>query len=149
MQHNLRLVQFLLDLHDAVRLPRVLVFDDILVKLRQLQDRFALGPFRARVCRQELVNDLREQLVRNELGILVVGDDDAGDAFGATVDVESVRYGGGGEGCVLVGWVGAIGVRGRRGLHCSSMSWRDAGPVRSATVPENMVRNSPTVERWK
>lgn len=115
MQHNLRLVQFLLDLHDAVRLSRVLVFDDILVELRQLQDRFALGPFRPCVCRQELVNDLREQLVRDELGILVVGDDDAGDAFGATVDVESVRYGGGGGGCVLVGGWALLGRGGEGG----------------------------------
>lgn len=83
--------------------------------------------------------------MRDEPGILVVGDDDAGDAFGATVDVESVCYGGGG--CVLVG--GRYRVERGRGVHCSSMSWRDAGPVRSATVPENMVRNSPTVERWK
>lgn len=52
------------------------------------------------MCRQELVNDLREQLVRDELGILVVGDDDAGDAFGTTVDVESVRCGSGGGVCV-------------------------------------------------
>lgn len=101
--------------------------------------------------RQELVNHLREQLVRDELGILMVRDDDAGDAFRATIDVESVRYGGPDRGRVLVSgrYIGRGRGRGRRRLHCSSMSWRDAGPVRSATVPENMVRNSPTVERWK
>lgn len=82
--------------------------------------------------------------MRDELGILVVGDDDAGDAFGATVDVESVCYGG----RVCISWW-ALSSREREGVHCSSMSWRDAGPVRSATAPENMVRNSPTVERWK
>lgn len=85
--------------------------------------------------------------MRDELGILVVGDDDAGDAFGTTVDVESIRCGSGGRGVLVGEW--ALSGGGGGGLHCSSMSWRDAGPVRSATVPENMVRNSPTVERWK
>lgn len=38
--------------------------------------------------------------MRDELGVLVVRDDDAGDALGATVDVESVCCRG--RGCILV-----------------------------------------------
>jgi len=35
MQHNLRLVQLLLDLHDAVRLLRILVLDNIFLQFRE------------------------------------------------------------------------------------------------------------------
>lgn len=41
---------------------------------------------------QELVDNLREQLVGYKTWIVVVGDDDATDAFRATVGVERVVY---------------------------------------------------------
>jgi hypothetical protein len=71
VQHNLRLVQLLLDLHDAVRLLRVLVLGDVLLQLRegQLGRGGKGGP---RILGQELVDDLREQLVRDEGGVFVV-----------------------------------------------------------------------------
>lgn len=81
MQYNLGLVEFLLDLHDAVGLPRILVLDNVLIELGQHQGRRALGPFSACVRRQEIIDHLREQLVRDELGVLVVRYDDAGDAL--------------------------------------------------------------------
>lgn len=40
---------------------------------------------------EELVDDLRQQLVGDQLGILVVADDDTGKALGPPVDVEGVR----------------------------------------------------------
>lgn len=47
---------------------------------------------------EELVDDFGEQLVRDEGGVVLVGDYDAGDAFGAAVGVEGVCWWGGGAG---------------------------------------------------
>lgn len=43
---------------------------------------------------QELVNNLREELVSDEFRVLVVGDNDTGDTLGAAVDVKGVCCGG-------------------------------------------------------
>lgn len=43
---------------------------------------------------EELVDDFAEELVGDQGGVLVVGDDDAADALGAAVGVESVVWGG-------------------------------------------------------
>lgn len=91
MQHNLGLVQLLLDLHDAVRLLRVLVFHEVFFERRKGQRwRVGGGEGGAWVFGQELVDDFGEQLVRDERGVVLVADDDAGDAFGAAVGVEGV-----------------------------------------------------------
>ena len=91
MQHDLGLVQLLLDLHDAVRLLRVLVFDYVFFELREGEGRRVGGcEGRARVFGEELVDDFREELVGDEGRVVLVADDDAGDAFGAAVGVEGV-----------------------------------------------------------
>ena len=91
MQHNLGLVELLLDLHDAVCLLRILVLDDILLELGKRQCGVGRRPRGARVLGQELVDDLREQLVRHQRRVVVVADYDAGDALhAAPVRVECV-----------------------------------------------------------
>lgn len=90
VQHNLSLVKLLLDLHDAVGLLRVLVLFEVVLQLGEGQDRLASGPRGARVLGEELVDDFAEELVGDQGGVLVVGDDDAADALGAAVGVESV-----------------------------------------------------------
>lgn len=49
MQHNLRLVQLLLDLHDAVRLLRILVLDDVIPQGGEIERRGARYEGGARV----------------------------------------------------------------------------------------------------
>ena len=94
MQRDLGLVQLLLDLHDAVRLLRILVLDDVLVERREADGAGGrVRPRGPRVRRQELVQQLAEQLVRDQRRVLVVGNDDACEAFGAAVGVEGVGWG--------------------------------------------------------
>lgn len=90
VQHNLRLVQLLLDLHDAVGLVRVLVLHNVFLELGEGERGAGVGPGRAWVLGQELVDDFREQLVGDQCWVCVVRDDDAGDALGAAVGVECV-----------------------------------------------------------
>lgn len=91
VQHDLGLIQFLLDLHDAVGLLRVLVLDNVFLELGVRARGIGGGEDIARVLVQELVDDFGEELVGNEGGVFVVGDDDAGDTLGAAVRVEGVR----------------------------------------------------------
>ena len=90
VQDNLCLVQLLLDLHDAVGGVRVLVLDNVLFESRERQLGVGVGKGRARVARQELVEDLGQQLVGDEGGVFLVGDDDGGDTLAAAVGVEGV-----------------------------------------------------------
>ena len=92
VQHNLRLVELLLYLHDAVCLLRVLVFCQVVAQLGEGEGRLARGPGGARVAGEELVDALAEELVGDEGGVLMVGDYDATDAFGAAVGVEGVVW---------------------------------------------------------
>ena len=97
MQHNLSLVEFLLNLHDAVCLFGVLVFGNVVFKFGKGNRcrrgrRGAVGPFGARMLGKKLVDDFGQELVGDESGIFVVGDYDAGDAFGAAVRVEGIGY---------------------------------------------------------
>lgn len=92
VQDNLGLVKLLLNLHDAVGLLRVLVFFEVVLQLGEGQDGLASGPRGARVLGEELVDDFAEELVGDQGGVLVVGDDDAADALGAAVGVESVVW---------------------------------------------------------
>lgn len=98
VQHNLGLVELLLDLHDAVGLPGVLILGEVVLELGHDQGGLAGGPRRARVLGEELVDDLAEDLVRDERGVLVVRDDDAADALCAAVGVKSVICLAGGDG---------------------------------------------------
>lgn len=90
MQHNLGLIELLLNLHDAVGLLRVLVLGEVLAELGEGQLGLAGGPRGAGVLGQELVDNLAEQLVGDEAGVLVIRDDDSADALGAAVGVEGV-----------------------------------------------------------
>ena len=91
VQHNLGLIQLLLDVRNGVHLPRVLIRLQVLVQRRELDVTVArrardLG---GRLLGQKVVDDLREDLVGRQLGV-VLGDDDASDALGAGVAVEGV-----------------------------------------------------------
>lgn len=63
MQHNLRLVQLLLDLHDAVRLLRILVLNNIIPQGGEIERRGARHEGGARVAGEEFVDDFGEELV--------------------------------------------------------------------------------------
>ena len=141
MQRNLRLVEFLLYLHDAVRLRRVLVLDNVLLELRK-RDALLWGVCErgARVLREELVDDLGEELVRHEGRVFVVRDDEASHAFAAAIGVEGVCW------FFHVSFADRILVKRRIGDGpCSSTSCRCPGRVRSATVLAKSVMNSPTL----
>jgi len=49
MQHDLRLIQLLLDLHYTIRLLRILILDDIVLKFGKGEGRVGIGPGGARV----------------------------------------------------------------------------------------------------
>lgn len=91
MQHNLRLIQLLLDLHDTIRILRILILLQILLELRERHLGVGVRPTAARELADEIVQNLAQQLVRHERRVLVVADDDAGDALAARVRVEGVR----------------------------------------------------------
>ncbi len=92
MEDNLGLVKLLLNLEDAVGLLGILVLGEVLAQLGH-NDGVGVGcgrPCGARVLDQELVNDLAEELMGYEGRVLLVGDNDAADAFAATVGMECV-----------------------------------------------------------
>jgi hypothetical protein len=93
VQHNLCLIQFLLNLHDAVRLLRILVLYDVVFQLGERQCGVRICKRGSRILREELVDYFGEQLMGNEGWIVMVGDDNASDTFCATVYVESVVCG--------------------------------------------------------
>lgn len=91
MQHNFRLVQLLLNLHDTIRLLGVLILGQIIFQRGEVElGRVGGGEGAAGVAGEEFVDDFGEDLVGDEGGVVVVGDDDGGDAFGAAVGVEGV-----------------------------------------------------------
>ncbi len=61
--------------------------------MRKSEGGGAVGKGSPGVFVQEFVHDFGEELVRNEGGVVGVGDDDAGDAFGAAVGMEGVGLG--------------------------------------------------------
>jgi len=90
MQHNLRLIQLLLDLQDTIGLLWILILLNIPPQLRHLDLPRSSSPLGAGVGSQELIDDLGEELVRHELRILVVGDADASKPLGSAVYVKRV-----------------------------------------------------------
>jgi len=91
VQHNLCLVQLLLNLHDTVCLLWVLVFDNVVFQLGVAECVFAgAGEGGAWVFGEKLVADLGKELMGDQLGVLFVGDYDAADTFGPAVGVECV-----------------------------------------------------------
>lgn len=93
VEHNLGLVQFLLDLHDAVGLLGVLVFDNVLFELRQgacvLAQR-GIGESCPGMLGEELVDDLGKKLVSHKGRVVAIGHNDTGHALGPAVCVECV-----------------------------------------------------------
>ena len=94
LQGLLSLVQFPLNLHDAVSIVRVLELFDVPPKVA-LGQAVLVGlqaglvrPRRLGELAGELVQDLAQQLVRDELVVVLVGDDDAGAPLAAGVDVD-------------------------------------------------------------
>ena len=92
MQHNLGLIQLFLNLHDTICLVRVLVFDNIFLKLREIEFGRRIGECSARILREELVDHFGEELMRDKAGIVRVADDDSGNAFSAAVGMKRVGY---------------------------------------------------------
>lgn len=92
MQHNFGLIQFLLNLHDAVCLMRVLVFDNIFLERRKIERGRRIGECGARILGQELVDHFGEQLVRDQTGVVRVTDYDSCNALRAAVGMECMRY---------------------------------------------------------
>lgn len=93
MQDNLRLVQLLLDLHDTVRLLRVLVFHNVFFEGREREGlRVRRGVGSSGVAGQKLVDDFGEELMGDEGGVILVADYYSGDAFGAAIGVECVGW---------------------------------------------------------
>lgn len=78
-------------LHDAIRLLRILVFLNILLQLRERHLAIAVLPCAAGIPRGELVQDLAQQLMRNQRRVFVVAYDYAGDALAASIGMEGVR----------------------------------------------------------
>jgi hypothetical protein len=72
VQHDLRLVQLLLDLHDAIRLLRVLVLHDVILELWERERGVRVCPRGARVLSQELVDDLGKELMGYKRGVVVI-----------------------------------------------------------------------------
>lgn len=75
-----------MNLHDTVHLLGVLVGRNVCSQLRE-----GNGVSRGRgggILGEEFIEDFGEDLVRCEGGVLVVTDDDTGDALGSGVDVE-------------------------------------------------------------
>lgn len=91
MQHDLRLIQLFLDLHNSVRLLWILIFLQILLQCREGHfTSLCIRPAAPRELGHELIHDLAEQLMRHQGGVLVIADDYAGAAFAAGVRVEGV-----------------------------------------------------------
>jgi len=90
VENNLGLVEFLLDLEDAVGLLGILVLGEVLLQFGHGESGCAGCPTGAGVLGEELVDDLAEKLVSHEGRILVIGDNDAADTLGTAVGVESV-----------------------------------------------------------
>ena len=93
MEYNLSLVQLFLNLHNTIRLLGILIFRDILFELWEGQGGVRVREGSARISRKELVDNFGEQLVRYQGWVVVIADDDAGDAFGPSVDMKGVCYG--------------------------------------------------------
>ena len=91
MQHDLRLVQLLLDFHYTVRLLRILVFHNVFFEGRERERlRVRRGKGGPGVAGQKLVDDFGEELVGYKGGVVLIADYYSGDAFGAAVGVECV-----------------------------------------------------------
>jgi hypothetical protein len=90
LHQDLGLVELFLDLHDAVRVLRVLVLCNVVLELGPL-DLDAVLEAGDGVLGEELIDELGQDLVRDEARVLAVADDDAGDTLAAAVDVEGAR----------------------------------------------------------
>lgn len=86
VKNDLGLVQLLLNLKDAIHLVWVLVCLD--VGLEGGEGHRITGGGGVRVKGEELVEHLRKDLVSSQGWILIVANDDSGDALGSRVDVE-------------------------------------------------------------
>lgn len=93
MQYYFGLIQLLLNLHNTIRLLRILVFHNVIFELWEGQGGVRVREGSARISRKKLIDNFGEQLVRYKGWIVVVADDHTGDAFRPSIDVEGVGYG--------------------------------------------------------
>src|ERR1700761_1377748 len=91
MQHNFRLIQLLLDLHDTIRRSGILILHNILLEHWKRHLRITIRPTTSWKLAQKLIQYLAQQLMRDERRVLVVADDDARHALAARVGMEGVR----------------------------------------------------------
>lgn len=92
MQDDLSLIKLLLNLHDAICLGGVLVFNNILLQLREVKGTayFLANKGCPGVLDEELIDNLGKKLMGDESRVVCVRNDDARYAFGPAVDVECV-----------------------------------------------------------
>ena len=96
MQHDLRLIQFFLNFHYAVRLLRILIFLKVFFELwkGEVGIGVGVGEGGARIAGEELVNDFGKQLMCDKGRIVRIADYDSGNAFCAAIGMECVGWNG-------------------------------------------------------
>lgn len=120
VQHLLRGVELVLDLQDLVRLLRVLVLRDVVLELGVGQGvGRGRGDGGGRVLGGELVAQLLEDAGDDEVGVFLVGDDDAAEAARVVVRVDEVVWG-------AVSWAGLGPATGGTNRGSCLLLWRRA-----------------------
>lgn len=90
MQHNLRLIQFFLNLHNAICLLRVLVFYNVFFELGKVKGWVGVSEGRSWVARQEFIDYFGEKLMGHEGRVVGIADYYSGNSFSATIGVECI-----------------------------------------------------------
>ena len=92
MQHYFCLVQLFLYFHNAVRLLRILIFDDVFLQRRKIKCGSGICEGGAWVLYEKLVHNFRQQLVGDKSRVIRIANNDACNAFSASVGVKCVCY---------------------------------------------------------
>ncbi|KAM3084190.1 hypothetical protein ACMFMF_001547 [Clarireedia jacksonii] len=90
MQHDLGLIQLLLNLHDTVRLLGVLIFCNIIIEWWEGDSWVRGSPFRLRVGADELIDNLRKKLMCDKGWVFMIGDYYAANTFASSICVKCV-----------------------------------------------------------
>ena len=92
MQHNFCLIEFFLDLHNAIRLLRILVFHNVFFKLGKVEGGGGVCEGGSWVARQKFIDYLGKKLMSDESRVIGIANYDSGNSFGTTVGVKSVSW---------------------------------------------------------
>ena len=90
MQHNLRLIQLFLDLHNAICLLGILVFHNVFFELGEVEGGIGVSESGSWVARQKFIDHFGEKLMGYEGRVVGIADYYSGNSFSATVSVECV-----------------------------------------------------------